>query len=139
MAESKMKEVAKILGAELNKPFKIKGYKTEFTLTKEYGLINPQKSIYNIFLVDLLLGKKEIEKPILDDVEKRYLENVLKPFKDKVNYLIKHNDRHKGDYIIVTIYEEDSLLFPYFKKNKMYKGMEVDKRYTLKELGLFED
>lgn len=139
MTKNKMNDIAKIIGVEFDKPFKIINLSNKYKIN-ERGLIYLKNNcIDSIVLRKLLTGEYEIEKPILDDVEKRYLENVLKPFKDKVNYLIKHNDRHKGYYIIVTIYEEDSLLFPYFKKNKMYKGMEVNKRYSLKELGLFEE
>lgn len=134
-----MKEVANLLGVELDKPFKIKNLSSKYKIN-ERGLIYLKNNcIDSILLRQLLTGKYEIEKSILDDVEKRYLENVLRPFKDKVEYLIKRSFRHKGDYIIIVIYEDADLIFPYFKKDTMYKSMEVDKRYTLKELGLFED
>ena len=31
------------------------------------------------------------------------------------------------------------LLFPFFENGTMYKGMKKEKKYTLKELGLFEE
>lgn len=33
-------------------------------------------------------------------------------------------------------YKSDWIGLPYFKENMMYKGMEVGKHYSLKELGL---
>ena len=91
-------------------------------------------------LINLLLGENEIEKSILDDVEKRYLESVLKPFKDVIDYVVKYDYGNDEYYIHVSICDDENCMgFPNFKKGTMYKGMEVDKRYTLKELGLFED
>lgn len=78
-----------------------------------------------------------VEKEILDDVEKEYLSAVIRPFKDKVEYICKTAD-YDGEYITIGMVKDSTMLFPYFKKNTMYKGMEADKEYTLKELGLDE-
>ena len=82
-------------------------------------------------------NKKEKNKPILDDVEKEYLSAVIRPFKDKVEYICKTAD-YDGEYITIGMVKDSTMLFPYFKKNTMYKGMEANKEYTLKELGLDE-
>ena len=78
-----------------------------------------------------------VEKEILDDVEKEYLSAVIRPFKDKVIYIIKW-DCAIGEYITIGISNDVPITFPNFKKGTMYKGMEVNKNYTLKELGLDE-
>lgn len=78
-----------------------------------------------------------IEKEILDCVEKEYLENIIKPFKNKVEDIIKHSNG-SVEYISIHIKEEPSMLFPYFKQNTMYKGMETGREYSLEELGLDE-
>lgn len=76
------------------------------------------------------------EKEILDDTEKRYLKAVIRPFKNKVNHISKE-DCYDGDcYISIELDDEEDINLPYFKKETMYNGMEEDKRYTLKELGL---
>lgn len=75
-----------------------------------------------------------IKKEILDDIEKEYLRNVIKPFRDKVKYIKKNNGKF-GEYITICVIGE-LVNFPYFKKGKMYKNMITDKKYTLKELGL---
>ena len=78
-----------------------------------------------------------VEKEILDDAEKEYLKNVIKPFKNKVKYIGKYGDS-RGEYINIKITSDSTMSFPYFDKNTMYEGMETDKKYTLKELGLDE-
>lgn len=78
---------------------------------------------------------KEYKEPLLDDVEKEYLSGVIKPFRRNVNYICKRLSGN-GYYIIILVNEFDVMNLPYFPNNTMYKGMKVDHRYTLKELGL---
>lgn len=73
--------------------------------------------------------------------KKEYLSNVIKPFRDKVTGVIKWGKEiGKGLEYIVVIYTDDckerGMGFPCFKEGAMYKGMEPNKEYTLKELGL---
>ena len=76
------------------------------------------------------------EKDILDEAEKRYLKAVIRPFKNRVRYISKE-DCHDGDYYIsIVLDSSEHTDLPYFKKRTMYNGMEEDKGYTLKELGL---
>ena len=76
-----------------------------------------------------------VEKEILDEEEKEYLSNVIKPFRHKVEYIVKETSSY-NEYIKITIKNDDCLSFPYFKRGTMYKGMEIEKKYTLEELGL---
>lgn len=75
---------------------------------------------------------------ILDNTEKRYLKNVIKPFKDRVISISKKSC-FDNEYIHIELPDNDCILLPYFKKNIMYKGMKKREKYTLKELGLFEE
>ena len=79
------------------------------------------------------------EEPILNKKEKEYLGNVIKPFRDRVKYIVKSNCFIK-DFISIFLYNDfkdvESIEFPYFQKDTMYKNMEKDKEYTLEELGL---
>lgn len=77
-----------------------------------------------------------VEKEILDEKEKEYLSAVIRPFRDRVEYIKKiSGDR---EYINVLLEDGDEIVFPYFEKDTMYKGMELNKKYTLKELDLDE-
>lgn len=136
MAESKMKQVAQLLGVELGEEFKIKGINNTYRFTND-GLFNSNSIATAIKLYHLLIGEYEIEKPILDKVEKRYLENVLRPFKDRVLYVKKKNSINK-QYLYFGLNSRDYFYLPLFEKDTMYKGMKLEKPYTLKELGLFE-
>jgi hypothetical protein len=90
------------------------------------------ENFYNID-GDLYLCIKKEE--ILDDKEKEYLRAVIKPFRDRVKY-IRKGDFIKYEYISFYIKDDDIISFPNFKKGTMYKNMEIDKKYTLEELGL---
>ena len=82
------------------------------------------------------------EAPILDDVEKSYLRSVIKPFRGRVNYIYKTSCGEKAYFIRIVVRSTilsrgvDSMFFPVFAKDTMYKGMKLNKAYTLKELGL---
>lgn len=84
--------------------------------------------------------KKQLEelqrKPILDDVEKEYLKAVIRPFKKEIVSISK--EETFGEEFISINHEVlgDNISFPTFKKGTMYIGMELEKEYTLKELGL---
>lgn len=79
----------------------------------------------------------EIKKEILDEVEKKYLSSIIKPFQDKVCAITKTSVGIKGENIrIITNPLCDSFTLPAFMASTMYTGMEIDKEYTLEELGL---
>lgn len=90
------------------------------------------KNFYNID-GDLYVSIKKEE--ILDDTEKEYLRTVIKPFRDDVEY-IKKNYHIEYEYISIYIKNDCNICFPNFKKGTMYKNMEIDKEYSLEELGL---
>lgn len=91
----------------------------------------------------------EVEVPdILDDVEKRYLSNVIKPFRKKVVCISKFVGSNGNQRIIILVNTftnqygypliggSEKIQLPSFEKDKMYKGMTEDRWYTLEELGL---
>lgn len=103
---------------------------------EEYSKVISNRDRVNYLKEQLKQLKEEENKPILDDEEKEYLSVVIRPFKDKVKY-IRKCCTSRGEYIEIGILN-DSAILPYFNKNTMYKGMELEKQYTLKELGLDE-
>lgn len=81
------------------------------------------------------------EETILTDKEKAYLTAVLKPFKEH-KMVISKDDATDGYNIVITAgdVEKEYHYFPVFPyESEMYKGMEVDKKYTPSELGLWEE
>ncbi len=77
----------------------------------------------------------EIVKELLNEKEKEYLNNVIKPFRDKVTFIQKNSSR-LGEFIRIGIKSDTAINLPYFETGKMYKGMESDINYTLSELEL---
>lgn len=79
----------------------------------------------------------EVKQEILDEAEKRYLRNIVRPFRDKVDCIIKNRYKTKNlEYIVITIKGDVDLEFPYFKEGTMYRGMKLNTGYTLEELEL---
>ncbi len=89
---------------------------------------------------------KYLNQPIqiLDKVEKRYIRNIVAPFWKLVKYIAKKRDFGDEHYYIEIAYEETiyadnitHLYLPSFDMNsEMYSNMEVERRYTLEELGI---
>ena len=139
-----MKQVAQMLGVELDEEFYIKGNDNKFKITNR-GMCYSFRSTdmwapVSWVLCDILNGKLEIvKKPILDETEKRYLSNVIKPFRSKVKYIVKRNDNKSEYFEDIRVAFESSykvLYFPCFEKGTMYKGMELGKQYSLEDLEL---
>ena len=147
--ENKMSEVAKLLGLKLGEEFTIKGVNSSyrFKLTA-IGLMsswrNSSKWNSSGLLEEFITGHYQISKEktnsVLDAAEKRYLTNIIKPFKDQVIAIAKRSANY-GEFIDIMIDEGDigdcgNIYLPYFKPGKMYKGMKVNREYSLEQLGL---
>lgn len=146
-----MEEVAHMLGLELNENFHVK-LDPNVTLESDYrftekGLMRYHKiyeeweyAIYDTFL-HLLDGKYEViklPKSILAKEERNYLSKVIKPFREKILHISKLSSKD-GESICIDIrydWEEDSIMLPKFATGTLYKGMEIGKEYSVKDLGL---
>lgn len=74
-------------------------------------------------------------KEILDEKEKEYLSYVIRPFRNRVKNINKLSHCKKC-WIKIKLTTDEGIDFPFFKEDTMYKGMEMNKEYTLEELGL---
>lgn len=110
-------------------------------VSKEYSNVISNKDKVNYLKEQLKQlkeeSKKEKNKPILDEEEKEYLSAVIRPFKSRIKYISKETTCIHNHYIFIDLGSDDIAL-PIFSNKTMYKGMEADKEYTLKELGLDE-
>lgn len=104
-------------------------------LTREYE----ERKDTDIIKVERSVQYKTVyerKEEILDEAEKRYLRDVIRPFRDKVGHIRKQNF-FRGDYITINVKHDDGeegIDLPYFNKNTIYKGMKLDNKYTLEEL-----
>lgn len=87
----------------------------------------------------------ERPKSILTPEEKNYLLTVLHPYRDRVNCIIKYPIGDLGILACImvdldnskidsSLPSKDNFNLPLFLSNTMYKGMELNKKYTLSEL-----
>lgn len=140
-----MEQVAHMLGVELEEEFNVCKSKIVNKFTED-GIVSYSKDnqnwIRNYYLLEnLLIGYTEIiKKPILDDIERKYLSNVIKPFRNRFRKIVKCNT-DSYEYIEIEIWEINNkniarMYFPAFEKGTMYQGMEVNKKYSLEDLGL---
>lgn len=91
------------------------------------------KDLYSDKFLDQTI---EVEVPdILDKEEKEYLSAVIKPFRHRIEYIRKFKS---GSALCISIkmIDNDFMYFPNYVNTIMYKGLVLDRRYTLKELGL---
>lgn len=78
---------------------------------------------------------QEYKQKLLDKIEKKYLSEVIRPFRKEVTVIKKLGTPAGKEYILIIL-KDDCMSFPSFKKGRMYKGLELEKRYTPEELGL---
>lgn len=122
-------------------------------LINSCGYISKKLSQYTNELKDTIIGKSldiiKVERPtqykevfvrkeeVLDETEKKYLTEVISPFRKRIQFIQKRKEITEiNPYIRIVFEDNDKLVFPYITDNSMYKEMEVNKQYTLKELGL---
>lgn len=88
--------------------------------------------------VDFLSLPAEEEK--LDNIEKRYIKNFIRPFRDDIKFIKKVSTLYTLKEQIRIIYYKNGItgeiLLPPFPEKSMYKGMKLNKEYTLEELGI---
>lgn len=80
-----------------------------------------------------------VHPQILDDAEKRYLKGVIRPFRKNVTSIRKIKSCNSTRYrISIFVSGVSSCDLPWFDGETMYKGMEINRKYTPEELGLME-
>ena len=110
--------------------------------SQNFEAIREHKDIFNDKFLD---QKIEIEMPdILDEKEKEYLGNVIKPFRDRIIKIAKL-EAITGFACYICIFIKSivpnslssaKIELPAFAKDTMYKNMQYGVEYTLEELGL---
>ena len=136
-----MEQIAEMLGVKLYEDFRIKAinemvFEKKFFLT-EYGLFSEDSTVpISTILNDILNGQYKIVKlPFaLTKEEKDYLSEVIKPFRDKIEYIKRLTFDSVDSIQVITEKGVTAVLF--FETDTRYKNMEPDREYTLEELGL---
>jgi len=150
-------ELLKFYGVELNKRYIIteksdmahanvdvgEKFKIENLCNKELLMHFEEREFYCYLHTLNGFSYKPCPEEVLDEVEKNFLANVIKPYQKyrrRINIIKRKSSDGKWEWIDVIKYCGDivfpALTFPAFPTGKMYKGMKVHKEYTLEELGL---
>lgn len=101
------------------------------------------KDLYSDKFLDIEIEVRD--ESLLTTKEKTYLENVLRPFKDRIIYIKKQTIGRNWAEInlkIGSIIAEklvDIISLPVFEKDKYYKNLEVNRLYTIVDLELFKE
>lgn len=130
--EHYQKELEKIFNEELLSPSDV------FDKVKTNCDSNIRSICWNTYSRDILEWMSQpYKEPILNDTEREYLSAAIKPFRKMIAYIVKAQDFDDGKQCIRIILQNgDGMHFPYLDDDAMYKGMEVNKEYSLEELGL---
>lgn len=123
-------------------PFNEKGCSAiRCSLSRPEDILEDFNDLYDE-LVNVL---KILTEETLDKGEREYLTAVLKPYKRFENtlFVVKRERLFEDNKEYLAIKAEDDyghydldLVFPDFKKGTKYAGLELNKKYSLKELGL---
>ena len=84
----------------------------------------------------------EYKAPILDEKEREYLKSFIRPWKH-LTVTVKKTSNYYGERIVISYLNKnlsyfETISLPIFERNTMYKGMELNKDYTLEDLGLWK-
>lgn len=143
-----MEQVAQMLGVELGEEFNVDADgDTKYKFTEKYLVSIDSDGFCEMAmytLSGLLNGTYKlikIPKSVLDKKEKEYLKYLIRPFRKKVKYVKKHRFQYQKNYEYLQIvcranHRTEFVEFPSFKEGMMYQGMELEKEYTLDELGI---
>ena len=152
-----MAKVAHMLGLELNENFRFKSRLIdlstyEFKFTEDYLMYYHTEGDYwggasFDTLCNLLNGKYKViklPKSILSEKENKYLSDFIDPFKSQVTYIekryLKDFKGNEKEFISIGIKENEKywrqMELPLYDAGKHYKGMEIGKEYSIKDLGL---
>lgn len=97
----------------------------------------PKCNVCYLKVLDWL--SEEYKEPILTEEEKVIIKNILKtfePFGKELSYITKNHWNCDESCFLNFKYGNDSLGTLAFNSGKLFKGMEINKRYTLRGLGL---
>lgn len=95
---------------------------------EDFDIFSPAGNVFTKWL------EEEYKPQILTDKEKAYLSALIKPFRNNVKFIRKMRSIAK-EFILIEL-KCNVFSLPFFEAETMYKGMEVNKKYTLEELGL---
>lgn len=126
-------------------PWEWEIYSQYIQLNKDGQLVNEKGNPVSLvfYSMDFKTDNWEIvHKPILNDDEKTFLENIVLPFRKRFERITIIKETLKDNFVLtIHFYNKDEEYYTYLphfsKRDDQYTGMEADKIYSPAELGLF--
>lgn len=115
--------------------YNLKKLKVNFGTWDGVDLYDGDNHIAHLDTYDGLFWWLEQEYSILTDSERAYLSAVIKPWRLRVKSIVKQ-ERLLMELIVIKCRDRWDVELPNFERGTMYQGMELNKEYSLEDLGL---
>lgn len=145
--------IANYFGLDVGTAFQIEGFPGYFKFDHENILlwrddyIDPDKwlTLNEYILADLITGRKHIKpRELLTDAERAHIKSVIEPYGYDVWNIRKVQNSQDTQMIVITYdyggtrdpLDSFEVSLPFFDNNTMFTGLQLNKDYTLEELGI---
>lgn len=142
-------KIAEMLGVGIGEEFDILDEDGDIAFYKyrltHFGLCKIEDNgsdgeYHDDLLVRLLNGYFKAQRPVLTYDEKKKLYGVISPWGSEVKDICKLKSVYDGyEFLVIKFKTEvgvSTTASPQFRKGSMYKGMELEREYSLEELDL---
>lgn len=145
--------IANYFGLDVGTVFQIEGFPGYFKFDHENILLwrddymNPDKwlTLNEYILADLITGRRHIKpRELLTDAERSHIKNIIEPYGYDVWDIRKVQNSQDTQKIVITYdycgtrdpLDSFEVSLPFFDNDTMFTGLQLNKCYTLEELGI---
>ena len=145
--------IANYFGLDVGMAFQIEGFPGYFKFDHENILLwrddymDPDEwlTLNEYILADLITGRRHIKpRELLTDAERSHIKNIIEMYGYDVWDIRKVQNSQDTQNIVITYdygrvrdpLDSFDVSLPFFDNNTMFIGMQLNKNYTLEELGI---
>lgn len=145
--------IANYFGLDVGTAFQIEEFPGDFKFDHENILLwrddymDPDKwlTLNEYILADLITGRRHIKpRELLTDAERSHIKNIIEMYGYDVWDIRKVQNSQDTQNIVITYdygrvrdpLDSFDISLPFFDNNTMFTGMQLNKNYTLEELGI---
>ena len=145
--------IANYFGLDVGTVFQIEGFPGYFKFDHENILLwrddymDPDEwlTLNEYILADLITGRRHIKpRELLTDAERAHIKSVIEPYGYDVWDIRKVQSSQDTQKIVITYdyggtrdpLDSFEVSLPFFDNNTMFTGLQLNKDYTLEELGI---
>ena len=145
--------IANYFGLDVGTAFQIEGFPGYFKFDHENILLwrddymdpNEWLTLNEYILADLITGRRHIKpRELLTDAERSHIKNIIEMYGYDVWDIRKVQNSQDTQNIVITYdygrvrdpLDSFDVSLPFFDNNTMFTGLQLNKCYTLEELGI---